>query len=147
MTNNRYCVRQSPPRTTIRMTHHNHDQPYWQPIKTTTNRYYKQPPKQTTAMTITNNCHDEQPPQQTTAITKRSCDKLSKRQITAMMCNVHNNKKPPQRPTIMANWQGWAPRYFTFWTHRSFKTRYVLLRSFFEFLATYETQKNDALFS
>ena len=29
---------------------------------------------------------------------------------------------------------------------RSFKERNVLLRSFFEFLATYETQKNDALF-
>ena len=30
---------------------------------------------------------------------------------------------------------------------RSFKARNVLLRSFFEFLATYETQKNDAFFS
>ena len=29
---------------------------------------------------------------------------------------------------------------------RSFKERYVLLGSFFEFLATYETQKNDAFF-
>ena len=29
---------------------------------------------------------------------------------------------------------------------RSFKARNVLLRSFFEFLATYETQKNDAFF-
>ena len=29
---------------------------------------------------------------------------------------------------------------------RSFKERNVLLRSFFEFLATYETQKNDAFF-
>ena len=28
----------------------------------------------------------------------------------------------------------------------SFKARNILLRSFFEFLATYETQKNDALF-
>ena len=30
---------------------------------------------------------------------------------------------------------------------RSFKERNVLLHSFFEFLATYETQKNDAFFS
>ena len=30
---------------------------------------------------------------------------------------------------------------------RSFKERNVLFRSFFEFLATYETQKNDAFFS
>ena len=29
---------------------------------------------------------------------------------------------------------------------RSFKARNVLLHSFFEFLATYETQKNDAFF-
>ena len=29
---------------------------------------------------------------------------------------------------------------------RSFKARNVLLRSFFEFGATYETQKNDAFF-
>ena len=29
---------------------------------------------------------------------------------------------------------------------RSFKERNVLLRSFFEFLVTYETQKNDAFF-
>ena len=29
---------------------------------------------------------------------------------------------------------------------RSFKARNILLRSFFEFLATYETQKNDAFF-
>ena len=29
---------------------------------------------------------------------------------------------------------------------RSFKTRNILLRFFFEFLATYETQKNDAFF-
>ena len=29
---------------------------------------------------------------------------------------------------------------------RSFKERNILLHSFFEFLATYETQKNDAFF-
>ena len=34
--------------------------------------------------------------------------------------------------------QGWAPH--------SFKERNVFLRSFFEFLETYETLKNDAFF-
>ena len=46
--------------------------------------------------------------------------------------------------------QGWAPSSFTYERIvllRSFKERNVLLRSFFEFLATYETQKNDAFFS
>ena len=45
--------------------------------------------------------------------------------------------------------QGWAPsllRSERIILLRSFKVRNVLLRSFFEFLATYETQKNDAFF-
>ena len=45
--------------------------------------------------------------------------------------------------------QGWALRSYTFWTHPSFaffKGRNVLLRFFFKFSATYETQKNDAFF-
>ena len=48
--------------------------------------------------------------------------------------------------------QGWAPRSFTVRSEhivllRSFKARNVLLHSFFEFLATYETQKNYGFFS
>ena len=45
--------------------------------------------------------------------------------------------------------QGWAPsllRSERIILLRSFKVRNVLLRSFFEFLATYETQKKDAFF-
>ena len=37
-----------------------------------------------------------------------------------------------------------SERYVLF---RSFKERNILFRSFFEFLATYETQNNDAFFS
>ena len=38
--------------------------------------------------------------------------------------------------------QGWAPRSLPFRTFRSFKEHNILFRSFFDFLATYETQKN-----
>ena len=43
--------------------------------------------------------------------------------------------------------QGWAPSSFLFRTFRSFKEHNILFRSFFELLATYETQKNVQLFS
>ena len=46
--------------------------------------------------------------------------------------------------------QGWSPRSFLFGTFRSFlflKECSVLFRSFFELLATYETQKNVPFFS
>ena len=45
--------------------------------------------------------------------------------------------------------QGWAPCSFTserIVLLRSFKERNVLLHSFLEFLATYETQKNNVFF-
>ena len=45
--------------------------------------------------------------------------------------------------------QGWAPRLFRsecIVLLHSFKESNVLLHSFFEFLATYETQKNEAFF-
>ena len=47
------------------------------------------------------------------------------------------------------NTQGWALQSFpfrTFLLSRSFKERSVLSRSFFEFLATHETQKNGTFF-
>ena len=40
--------------------------------------------------------------------------------------------------------QGWAPRSFPF---RTFRSKKRMLRSFLEFLATYETQKNVTFFS
>ena len=43
--------------------------------------------------------------------------------------------------------QGWAPHSFPFRTFRSFKECSVLSGAFFEFLATYETQKNGTFFS
>ena len=48
------------------------------------------------------------------------------------------------QPTSM---QGWAQRSFPFWTFRSFKEDNILFRSFSEFLAPYETQKDDPFFS
>ena len=47
----------------------------------------------------------------------------------------------------MHTMQGWAPHSFPFRTFHSYKERNVLFRSFFEFLATYETQKNVLFFS